>query len=651
MLGILLYIFFLASGLLIADCILEKKRPLIKLWVGLVIGTMLLMWTNIPFSFLFGFTVISHLAGVLLTVLIVILLFYLKSKKNNVFKVKTYINTFKKRWFIPLEKSEKTFLLVLLPFMIYSLVCLLNHTIYKLDGAYWTGQCTYGDMNMHLGFITSIATQGKFPPEYSILPGAKLNYPFLCDSVSSSLYLFGTGLRTAYILPMLIAFATVFAGFWFLAISILKKTKKTIIAFMLFFLNGGFGLIYFLDNLKKNSANFTRIFTAFYETPTNLVNKSNSYSNIRWTNTIVDMMLPQRATLFGWMALFLVLYLLYNAIFEDRKQFLLPAGIFAGLIPMIHTHSFFACGLVAIGWIMVTVIKSKFSKEVINQWLWFGIPALIFSLPQLFIWTFDAAIGNESFVRFVFNWVNETDNWLWFWVKNVGVAFILFPLAYLNTSKKNRLVYSGAIVIFIVASLFVFQPNTYDNNKLFLIWYVFTAIIVAEFMVEAYNKLHMIKGRQIIAGIMIFLCTNAAVLTMARELVSGFRPYSYQLYGKDMVDAAEFIIENTEKDATFLCYNNHNNVIASITGRNIFCGAGTFLYFHGVGYEDRQNLLQRMFTDADSFEKYKDEYGIDYVYIGSYERSNYKDGLIDEYLEEKYEKVFQQGEATIYKVS
>lgn len=110
--------------------------------------------------------------------------------------------------------------------------------------------------------------------------------------------------------------------------------------------------------------------------------------------------------------------------------------------------------------------------------------ALIFSLPQLFIWTFDAAIGNDSFVRFVFNWVNETDNWLWFWVKNVGVAFVLLPLAFINTSKKNRLIYSGAIVIFIIGELFVFKPNTYDNNKLFLIWYAFTAILVAEFMVE-----------------------------------------------------------------------------------------------------------------------------------------------------------------------
>ena len=119
---------------------------------------------------------------------------------------------------------------------------------------------------------------------------------------------------------------------------------------------------------------------------------------------------------------------------------------------MIHTHSYFACGLVAIGWIIVTVIKERFSKEIIKSWLMFGVPALLISLPQLLIWTFDAALGNESFVRFMFNWVNETDNWLWFWVKNVGVCFILLPLAFLNTSRKNKLMYSGALVIFIIGN-------------------------------------------------------------------------------------------------------------------------------------------------------------------------------------------------------
>ena len=69
--------------------------------------------------------------------------------------------------------------------------------------------------------------------------------------------------------------------------------------------------MYFFENLRRDPSNFSRIFTALYETPTNLNEKM-----IRWVNTVCDMMIPQRATLFGWMMLFAVLFLLYRAVFE-----------------------------------------------------------------------------------------------------------------------------------------------------------------------------------------------------------------------------------------------------------------------------------------------------------------------------------------------
>lgn len=92
--------------------------------------------------------------------------------------------------------------------------CLNTHTILpNIDGSLHTGQATYGDMNMHIGFITSIAKQHIFPPEYSIYPGVKLSYPFLSDSISSSLYILGASLRAAYIIPMLVAVMQVFVDF------------------------------------------------------------------------------------------------------------------------------------------------------------------------------------------------------------------------------------------------------------------------------------------------------------------------------------------------------------------------------------------------------------------------------------------------------
>ena len=652
-------------GVFLGINLFKGRRPLLRIWLGSVIGMLMFMWTNIPFSFIFGFTVTSHLCGLGLAVCITLGLFFWKHfndrKKaaaipedagdpvlagtENEAPVKKGLA----RFFSIFTKDEWVMLIFIMVFMVFPALTLPSHTLRELNGAMYTGQCTYGDMNMHLGFITSIANQGTFPPEYSILPGEPLNYPFLCDSVSSSLYLFGTPLRVAYMLPMFFAFAQVFAGFWFLASEILKKTSKTALAFTFFFLNGGFGIIYFLDNLVKDPENFTRIFTAFYNTPTNLVNSGTSYSNIRWTNSMVDMMLPQRATLFGWVMLMAALWLLYTAVFENGgKWYFLAAGIVAGLIPMVHTHSYFAVGLIAVCWIIYSVIKNRFSGKIILSWAMFGIPALALSIPQLMLWTFNAV--GESFVRFNYDWCNSTDNPIWFWVKNIGIVLLLLPAAFISADSKKKALYSGALLIFIIAEFIAFQPNTYDNNKLLLVWYILTAIIVADFCVNIYEKLKVIKGRVILAILLITISTNAALLSIAREVVSGERPYSYQLYGSDAVSACKWIEDNTEPDSLFLCNNNHNNAVASLTGRNIFCGAGTFLYFHGIGYSEKEAVLKDIFEGRKDFEDARVEYGIDYVYISSYERANYRCTNLISMLEAQYPVVYSKGEVTIYDV-
>ena len=654
MLGYLLFLIYLVLGVMMAAYLLPEKRLLVRLWAGFVLGIVALMWSNIPFSFLLGFGKASHLCGLGLTVLLTFGLYFYRAKRDKkpLFEKHGMLTRVFGDFAGGFTHDDRRLLLLILPFMLFAAICLGNHSFYNVDGSLYTGQCTYGDMNFHLGIITSMKEQGTFPPEYSICPGNQLDYYFLCDSVSSSLYLFGMGLRAAYVLPMLFGFLLVFLGFWLLAEAVLGKFSKATIAFVLFFLNGGFGTFYFLDNLRKDPKNFTQIFTEYYHTPTNYVNSQGGTSNICWTNTVVDMMLPQRATLFGWMLLFLVLYLLYNSVFESEKapwnRHFIAAGVLAGLAPMVQTYTYFTIGLAAAAWLVYSVIRDKFSKKILLSWVMFGVPALALSIPQLKIWIF-GAVGGKSFISIAFNAYNESDNWLWFWVKNVGLVFILLLPAFLSVPKKLKLMYSAGLLIFVVTEFVKFQTFAYDNNKLYLMWYAFSTLIVADFLVECYRKLEGVRGRAVIAVILLVIATNAAVLTMGREMYSGFRPQSYSLYDAKAVRAAEFIEENTPSDALFICHNNHNNVIACLTGRNIFVGSGTFLYSHDVGYQERQNALYSIFNDQDDFEKYREEYGFDYAYISEWERANLDKGsFISDYLRDTYTLVYDQDNIQIY---
>ncbi len=665
MVGILLLISYIILGVAAGAALFTSEQTWFKkLWLGGVVGMMLLMWTHVPFSFLFGFTVLSHVLGFLLSLIIVCAIVFLKplwlmkqGHKNGEI-IADYRQALAhpfRNYFTKFTKKDAFMLGFTLTFLAVAVVLVVTHTLNYDDGAYYTGQATYGDMNMHLGFITSIARQHTFPPTYSLLGGVEpLNYPFMCDSVSSSMLLFGSSLRVAYMTPMFFAFWFVFMGVWYVAEAILKSIGRTSLAFSFFCLDGGFGLIYFLDGTASNKTNFTRIFTAFYETPTNLVDK-----NVRWTNVIADMLLPQRATLFGWMCLFIVLYILYRAVFEKKKSYFLVSGVLAGLLPMIHTHSYLAAGIIAFAWIIVSCIRDKFRPRILLCWLMFGVPALILSVPQLVMWTFNA-VGGEHFVRFIFNWSNSSaspkDSWTWFWVKNVGLTFLLIPAAFLSAEGKKKLLYIGPFLIFTVAELIVFQPNLYDNIKLFFVWYLYMAIMIADFLGRCYQKLKGVRGIKYIAVLIVIVMTISGTLTIGRELVSARRDKetnkgeAYQLYNSANVKAAEWIEQNTDPKSVFLCWNNHNNTISSLTGRNIYVGAGTFLYFHGVNYRDREALMKSMLTDETVFEANRVAANIDYVYIGDYERGNLSN-LITPYLRENYERVYNDSGIEIFKVS
>ena len=626
--GLAWFLFFQAFGQLLARRVFRARTSFERIVLGSVCGSLAAIWLPIPFSFFFGFTVFPHLCAIAAALIGAVVLVKTLSAPPRI-------------ELCELWREHLPFLCLLLPFLALCFTLLVSHTLRDVGGALCTGQFGWGDMSMHLGFITSIAAQGTFPPEYSILPGERLCYPFLCDSVSSSLLLLGTPLRWAYLIPAFFALAQVFCGFYLLARAMLLRRGSALLAFVFFFLNGGLGMIYFKDKYSLRE-----LFTGFYKTPTNL-----SAEGIRWVNVLADMLLPQRATLFGWAVLFAALLLLFYAVFRSERVLFLPAGVLGGLLPMIHTHSYLALGLIAACWLVYSGIRDGFEKKWLLSWLAFGLPAVLLAVPQLILWTFRSVGGNEQFLRFHFDWVNGgEENWLWFWLKNVGVLFVLSPLACVFSGREMRAAVFPAVSIFVLCEFVVFQPNVYDNNKLLYVSYAFFCIVTADAVLRAAEKIKPLALRAAALGLLLVLCTNAALFTLGREYVSGTRERAMKLFSASDVRAAEFIRKETAPEALFLTASNHNNAVAALTGRNVFCGSPSYLFYHGLDYSERLALARTLLTDAACFERLYSELGIDYVYLGDYERGTA--GCISAaWFGERYPLVFSDGKVFIYKTS
>ena len=234
-------------------------------------------------------------------------------------------------------------------------------------------------------------------------------------------------------------------------------------------------------------------------------------------------------------------------------------------------------------------------------------------------------MGNARFLRLHFNWVNNTgsglrDGYLWFYLKNIGLPFLLILLSLLEKNEKRRFIAVGAFVIFLVAEFVQIQPNDYDNNKLFYIWYMLCAVLAADFGFELLAKLNGMRAKPVVAVLSCILFFSTGVLAVAREWKS-----DYEMFSKDTVEAAAFVEENTDQHAMFLTDCDwHINFVSSLTGRNIVCGPDTWLYYHGYRTDERKNDIRRFYSDPENNLDVLEKYGVDYILVSNNERARYE---------------------------
>ena len=491
----------------------------------------------------------------------------------------------------------------LLPVVLITLYLLHTHVLHLVDGAYHTGQSCYGDMPMHLGFIKYIAQSGEFLPRYPLLGGThRFGYPFLCETVSSVFVVLGVDLRTAYLLPMLPAFLSVYGMFWQLARRVTDSVGKACLAFYLFFMGSGLGFAYFLGSADS----FAGIFTGFYTTPTNFVEK-----NIEWVNPIVDLLIPQRATLFGWCVLLPAVYLLWRFCYEGERRLWPWLAALVLPLPLLHTHSALALVLLCLVGGVYTLAQGPRRKTLLP---WLGLAAVCGAawLCQMLPTVLAQSLDGQHMLRLHFNWVNGNgddtlkDPWLWFYVKNIGLVFLLILPAVRHAGTRQRWLFGGGAALWLLAEFVVFQPNNYDNNKLLFITHALGCMLAAQLLADWAKRLRTPALRAAVIAVCCFVGMFGSVLTVGRELVS-----DYQQWDASDIALADYISKNAESDALFLTSDSHLTPVFALAGRHIVCGSSSWVYFHGMDYGAEYAAMQALYETPD--EDTLQTWGVDYV--------------------------------------
>ncbi len=430
MAGIAYFLFFIAGGLTVARYWLPGLRPLTRWYVGASVGLLFLLWLPVLWAYAVAFTMTAHLLAALTLFLTMLVAYLTRDRRARV------------RFGDEDRRMLRAVIAVAVPLTILAGVLEYTHSIrVAADGTYHVGQSTYGDLSLHLAIATS-AINASFPLQNSLMVGATMAYPYLSDTFASTFCLLGMGLPAAMTLTGTLMCASVFTGYALLCAQLARRRGAVWLAVCLLFLNGGLGFFYTLSGTVENGTvttvwdNLRTVMTGYYKTPTNQPDPN----NLRWVNILCDMLVPQRGILGGWTMLMPALLILLPPLARRRRpapRAMALAGIIAGGMPLLHTHSFLALALASLGFCAYAVVTAPRGRrgEAFRPFLLYGGVAAALSLPQLINFTFVQAAESDHFLRFQFNWCNNrggnglVDPYFWFYIKNVGFPYLLILLA------------------------------------------------------------------------------------------------------------------------------------------------------------------------------------------------------------------------------
>lgn len=534
-----------------------------------------------------------------------------------------------------------------------------------LPGGIYTGILNnFGDLPFHISVMTSFAYGNNFLPEDPTFAGVRFTYPFLTDFVSAIFLRCGADLRQAMFLENFVV-ALAFVGVlqrW--ALDLLRDRLAAILTPVLVFLNGGFGWILLWPALQNynNRAEFVKSlpvsFTIIPET------------TWRWGNAVSALLIPQRGFLLG-LPLAVIVFTQWwlatgdagkgrqddgakgagdaetrgrgdagnknNSEKSEKKrkkqgaakrirslrlslsprlqvsstQHMIAAGVIAGLLPLVHAHSFVAVMVVGAG---IALLQRRW-----REWITFALVASAIALPQMWWSTHQSAVNAGRFFEWQYGWDRGKDTIIWFWLKNAGLFIPLTVAAVLWRGKqplvtRRLLLYLAPFSLcFIVPNVLKLAPWIWDNIKVLFYWWVAAAPLVAILLARLWRKGPALK----FLALVLFACvTLAGALDVAAIVL---RSNQYQVFDSNGVGFAELVKAKTEPRALIIHAPVHNHPVF-LTGRRSLMGYPGHIWTHGLDFTQRESEIRRIYAGGSDAPLLMQKYGVQYAVVGPHER-------------------------------
>ena len=246
LIGFVYLIFFITGGIFVARFWLPGRQAVQRWFLGAAIGLLLMMWLpalcgRTPCGFPLSRTD------------------WRQARCACWSRARTLHGTRQSRGSFPKAIKNRSVYCCFLPLPLTVLAGILQYTHSirpAIDGSYHVGQSTYGDLSLHLAIATS-AKNASFPLQNNLLLGAPLAYPYLSDTIATSLLMMGFSLPMAMAFTGTLFCAFAFSGYVLLCRSAVPQARRGGAGGAAAFFNGGLGFFYTLSGTVENGIKTT----------------------------------------------------------------------------------------------------------------------------------------------------------------------------------------------------------------------------------------------------------------------------------------------------------------------------------------------------------------------------------------------------------
>lgn len=500
----------------------------------------------------------------------------------------------------------------------------------------------WSDFGAHIPLIRSFSFGSNWPIEYPLYPGEKIRYHFLFYSIVG--FIEKTGVRIDYALniPSALGFFALLLLIYTLSTYLFKRKVVGILSAIFFLFNGTLSFIPYVKT-------FPNIIEALYALPT--IRDFPSFGP--WDDSLVtafghlNVYTNQRHLAPSFAIVLLVIYLLLTL---QRQESTSPtkSKTIQSLIITLFPLVYFRRWKFTIGWFPISVCIALLFSSL----LFMNQPALLsativaigfflfypnsrlplmtaFFLSVPFLLLFFTIAETSGFPILELGYLSKKpftiQSGIEFWIHNLGLHLIFFPIGMLIAPKKTRWLALPIIVIFILPNVFRFSTDMINNHKFINMFMIFANMYTAYTLVEIFglpvrllrninnNRLHVLFpsvplesrlsrekwGFLLLTSYFIsfLFCCFCFIFLILSGIIDFFvikNDYYIKLLDIPNNKDAQFIHTNLPRDTVILNSTWFYHP-ASIAGRKIYNGYAFFTWSAGYDTYKRESIVKEIY--------------------------------------------------------